>query len=129
MATRLEAIPLWTAQLIESSEALTSDAIMCTRGDPEYLLVRVVGTGAAAVKIEYQISGDGVNFNEETSQDPIVLSTATEFASPKNPEDWHVIVCPGAPWIKLVVTELSGTVADTALDVVLWMRNDVTEMR
>lgn len=131
MATRLEAIPLWTAHVLDNDDEVESAAIMCTRGDPEYLMIRVVSeAGDANVRIGYKISGDGTTFNTVLNQDALVTATATEFASPKTPEAWHVIPCPGAPWIQIVVTEISAAnLTDTVLDAVLWMRNDVAEMR
>ena len=129
MASRLEAIPLWTAEAVASGATLTSAAIPCRSGDPEYLMFQVTSAGGAAdVRIEFTISNDGVTFNAVAEQDDIVTSTATEFASPKGPEALHVLSCPSAPWIKILVTELAS-LADTLVTATLWMRNDVAESR
>ena len=129
MASRLEAIPLWVAEPVASGETLASAAISCRFGDPEYLMFQVTSVNEAAnVRIEFTISNDGVTFNAVTEQDDIVTSTATEFASPKGPEALHVLSCPSAPWIKILVTELAS-IADTLVTATLWMRNDVAENR
>ena len=129
MASRLEAIPLWVAEPVASGQTLTSAAISCRFGDPEHLMIQVTSAGGAAdVKIEYRISNDGVTFNDVAEQDDILASTATEFASPKGPEALHVLTCPSAPWIKILVTELAS-LSDTLVTATLWMRNDVAESR
>lgn len=130
MASRLEAIPLWAAEPVAQGGTLTSAAIACRFGDPEYLMFQVTATSENAdVRIEFTISNDGVTFNAVAEQDDIVTSTATEFASPKGPEALHVLTCPSAPWIKILVTEATGTNDNTLVTATLWMRNDVAESR
>jgi hypothetical protein len=129
--TRLEAIPLWVDTALGDDEVLTSVPIACKWGDPEHLMFRVTSvSGTANVKIQFLVSNDGTTFNTATSQDALVASTLLTFAAPLNPEDYHVLTCPAAPWIKIVVTEISaGSLTDTRLDATLWMRNDVSEIR
>lgn len=112
---------LWQSQDLDAGGTLVSPVIDCTRSDPEYLLFRISnGSGAADAKIEFVVSFDGVTFNSYDSQDPIVASTNTEFTG-KNPEELHLLTCPGAPFLKLRVTELGG-LNNNVVDCDLWMR-------
>ena len=130
MASRLEAIPLWTAAAVAQGATLTSAIISCRFSDPEFLMIQVTAAGENAdIKIEYVISNDGITFNDAAEQDDILPSTATEFASPKAPEALHVINCPSAPWIRILVTEATGTNDATLVTATLWMRTDVAEVR
>lgn len=83
------------------------------------MLKVVASGGTASVKLEVAVSNDGTNFNSFTSQDPIITATATEFAS-QGEEEYHAITVPGAPWIKLKVSDVA-TLA-TVVDADLWMR-------
>lgn len=115
---------LWTAQDLDNDGVLTSAVISCLTRVPDVLMFRVThASGAPNVKIEIAISNDGTNFNLVTSQPPIVPATATEFAS-YNPQAYHaLVVLPVAPWIKIVVTEISAANLDNnVVDATLWSR-------
>ena len=122
MAHRIYPLRLWTTQDLDASGVLTSGIIDCRNSDPETLLFRVTNaSGNADVKIEIRISNDGTNFNSATSQDPLVASSNTDFGA-ANPEEYHGLIVPFAPWIRLVGTELSGTLDNSVVDATLWMR-------
>lgn len=117
-------MPLWEATALAASGTLVTGVIDCRRGDPEGLLLKVTGTGTPDVKLEAAFSNDGVTFNAYTAQDPIVASTNTEYAT-LQPQDFHLIGIPWAPFLKLKLTELTGSVADTVVTGELWL----TELR
>lgn len=120
MGTRLVPYRLWTSQALSSGGAIVSEAIDCRNSDPEYLMLKATAAGGtASVKIEVAVSNDGTTFNSFTSQDPIIAATATEFAS-QGEEEYHAIVVPGAPWIKLQVSDVA--MLATVVDATLWMR-------
>lgn len=121
MASRLVPYRLWNAADLDSGASLTTEAIDCRFADPEYLMFRVTqGSGTPDVKIEVAISNDGTTFNEFTSQEPIIASTNTTYGS-LNPQDYHSITVPGAPWIKLRVTDVAA-LDNNVIDADLWMR-------
>jgi hypothetical protein len=123
-AQKLFPITLWTAQDLDNDGVLTSSVIPCITRVPDVLMFRVTHTsGAPNVKIEIAISNDGTNFNLVTSQPPISASTNTEFGS-YNPQAYHaLVVLPVAPWIKIVVTEISAANLDNnVVDATLWVR-------
>ena len=119
--SRLYPLRLITATTLSALGTAETGAIDCRDSDPEYLLLKIVSaSGNADVNVEVAISNDGTTFNSYTSQDPLVASTNTQYGS-LNPEEYHSLVVPGAPWIKLRLTEL-GSLADTIADATLWMR-------
>lgn len=119
MPVRRFPLRLWTSQDLDSGGTLESGVIDCRTADPEGMLFRGTVTGTADFKIEVAFSNDGITFNEFTSQEPLVLSTNTEWAS-LNPEDYHMVLVPWAPFIKLRITEV-GTNDNNVIDAVLWM--------
>jgi hypothetical protein len=120
---RLFPITLWTAQDLDNAGTLESAVIQGFTRDPDIFMFRVTNAAQAAdVKIEICISNDGTNFNSYDSQEPIVESTNTEFAS-RNPEEFHALTLPSAPWFKIKVTEL-GTHDDNVVDATIWMREE-----
>lgn len=120
MASHRFPLRLWTSQDLDSGGVLESGVIDCRHADPEGMLFRVTNAGAAAdVKIEAAFSNDGVTFNEYGTQDAIVASTNTEWTS-QNPEDYHMVLIPWAPFLKIKITEV-GTNNDNVVDAVLWM--------
>jgi len=82
--------------------------------------------GAADVKIEYAVSKDGVNFGSFDDEDDIISSTNNLFSG-ANPEGIHTVGMPNplAPFIKLKVTELTTTLADTLVDLTLIVRRSL----
>ena len=121
MPQRVLPIRLWATQNLDSTGTLTSPAINCQKADPDFLLFRIANAGGAAdAKIEIAISNDGVNFNSFTSQDPISTSTNTDYAT-QNPEEYHSLNVPSAPWIKLRITELAS-LNTNVVDADLWVR-------
>ena len=116
---RLFPITLWTAQTLTPEGTSPSPIISCLSRVPDILMFRVTAaSGAASVKIEYAISNDGVNFNDYTTQTAISPATATDFTT--NPEEYHMLNCPTAPFLRLRITELAGLTS--IVDATLWMR-------
>lgn len=114
-------LTLWTAQDLDSGGTLTTNAIACWERFPDVLMFRVTNASADAdVKIEVAFSNDGVNFNNYTSQDALTTSTATVYAT-QNPEEYHALIVPSAPWIKLKITELASA-NNNVVDATLWLR-------
>lgn len=112
---------LWTDTDLDSGLTLESPVIDCQLADPEYLALKITNAGGNAdAKLEVAFSTDGVTFNAYDSQDPLIASTNTEFAG-KNPEDMHIIAVPGAPFIKLRLTELA-TLNNNVVNAQLFMR-------
>ena len=81
--------------------------------------------GSANVRLEYVISDDGVTFGAYADEPDIIVSTSTLFTS--NPEAIHRVALdiPLAPFIKLQVTELTGSLSDTLVDLSLLVRRSV----
>jgi hypothetical protein len=121
MSQRIVPVRLWDAQDLDNTGTLTSPAIDCRKADPEFLMFRITNSGGNAdAKIEVAISNDGTNFNSFTSQPALVASTATDYAS-LNPEEYHTINVPSAPWIKIQITELA-TLDNNVVHGTLWVR-------
>lgn len=122
MASRLFPYRLVAATTIGASGSVESPIINSQKADPEVLMLRVTSVaGAADVRVQYCISNDGITFNSYTSQDDLVTSTATEFAG-KGPEEYHALVLPLAPWMKVKVTDVTAALVDTIVDLTLWSR-------
>lgn len=120
MGQRLFRHVLWKAQDLDSGASIVSGVIDCRNADPEYLMLKVTAAGGtASVKVEVAISTDGSTFNSFTSQEAIDSATATTYAS-LNPEEYHSLLVPGAPWIKLRLTDVASLT--TVVDADLWMR-------
>ena len=123
MADLLVRVPLWSATAVAAAGVLTSPAIDCRRADPDHMDFQItsVNSPVPSVKIQVRFSTDGVTFNPAASQADVVTATLTDYAS--DPEEMHILgVIPSASWIKLVVTELTSSVADTLVTAVLWLR-------
>ena len=123
MASRLVPLRLWSATALGTDAVLTTGPIDCRNQDPEVLMFRAASVaGTADVKLQYKISNDGITFNSIDSQADLVSTTVTEFTG-ANPEEYHALNIPLAPWIELVVTEISAAnLSDTLIDGTLWMR-------
>lgn len=108
MAERLVPVRLLTAQDLDSGGSVTTPVIDCRKGSLDHCTIQIVqGSGDADVKIEAEISDDGVTFNTSTSQDAVIASTATEWSG-QNPEDLHsFLVTATASFIRLKITELA----------------------
>jgi hypothetical protein len=106
-------VDLWTAAPLGALGILRSVPLSNLALDPEVLLFQATSVaGAADVKIEFEIAQDGAGtFGSATANDPLVSSTATEYAG-KAPEEVHSILLPAATLFRLLVTEL-GNNADT----------------
>ena len=117
MPVRRFPLRLWTSQDLDSGGTLESGVIDCRTADPEGMLFRGTVTGTADFKIEVAFSNDGITFNDYTSQEALVASTNTEWT---NPEDYHLVTVPWAPFIKLKITEL-GTNNNNVIEATLWM--------
>jgi hypothetical protein len=114
-------LTLWLTTSLDSGNTIESSIIPCWERSPNVMMFRVTNaSGAADVKIEVAFSNDGYNFNSYTSQDPIITSTLTEYSA-KNPEEYHSIIVPSAPYIKLKVTELA-LLNSNVVDATIWMR-------
>jgi hypothetical protein len=127
MPDHLVRVPLWSGELIAALGVLTSPAIDCRRADPDHMDFRVTSVASASpdVKIQVQFSPDNVTFNAVTAQDTLVPSSLLEWpVATFGAEEWHVMgVIPSGSWMKIVVTEISaGSIADTLVDAVLWLR-------
>lgn len=111
----IEEVTLWTAEALSSGGTLTSKALSSHAMDPDQLLLKATSaSGAADVKIEYQIAQDNAGtFGSSTANDPICSSTATEFSG-QAPEEYHLYALPTAPTFRIVVTEL-GLNSDTLI--------------
>lgn len=120
MPQRRYPLRLWTTQDLASGGTLTSGVIDCRTSDAEGMLFRVTNAGGNAdVKIEVAFSNDGTTFNDYDAQDDLVASTNTDWAG-MAPEDYHMVLIPWAPFLKIKVTEV-GTNDDNVIDAVLWM--------
>jgi hypothetical protein len=112
-ADDITTVGIWSAEPITALGTLTSVPLSAVGMDPETLLFKCTSVaGAADVKIEFKLAQDGAGtFGSATAQDPLVSSTATEYAG-KLPEEAHEILLPSAATFQLLVTEL-GNNADT----------------
>ena len=120
---RLFPVTLWTDTDLDNGLTLESAVIQCFRREPDILMFQVTNAGGSAdVKIEYAVSNDGVNFNSYTSQDAICTSTATVYAS-QGPEEYHAMIVPSAPYIKIKVTDLAS-LDDNVVNATLWVRDE-----
>ena len=121
MPQRRYPLRLWSATALAASGTLETGVIDCRTSDPEGLMLKVSSaTGTADAKLEVSCSNDGTTFNAYTAQDPIVSSTNTAYSSTQ-PEDFHLILVPWAPYLKLKLTELSASNTDTVVTGDLWM--------
>ncbi len=124
----LNNISIWTAEALVASGSAESPVIdLRTVKNPESIMIKASSVlGAADVKIEYAVSKDGVNFGSFDDEDDIISSTNTLFSG-ANPEGIHTVGMPNplAPFIKLKVTELTTTLADTLVDLVLILRRSL----
>ena len=118
----LVCIELWDADALASGGTLTSVPLSSIGMDPEHLEIKVTSAaGAADVKVEYAVPSDTVGgFGSLTAQDPLVASTATEWAS-EAPEEFHHLLLPSVPQFRITVTEL-GTNSDTLVTARAWFR-------
>lgn len=79
--------------------------------------------GTANVRVEYQTSWDGANWDDEDDNPDIVASTL--LAKPDNPEGWNTypVPAPLARYIRLLVDEISAAaLADTLIEAKLTCR-------
>lgn len=121
MPQRRYPLRLWNATTLAASATLESGVIDCRTSDPEGLMFKVSAVAETAdVKIEVAFSNDGATFNEYDTQDSLVDSTNTDWAS-TNPEDYHLVNIPWAPFVIIRITELSTTNAATLINGTLWM--------
>lgn len=112
MPQRRYPLRLWSATALAASGTLETGVIDCRTSDPEGLMLKVSSAaGTADAKLEVSYSNDGTTFNAYTAQDPISTQ----------PEDFHLILVPWAPYLKLKLTELSASNTDTVVTGVLWM--------
>ena len=116
-------VRVWVAESLASGGTLTSGIINCQKGDPNYLMLRVTnaGAGTESVQVQFQVSDDGVNFNSVSSQDDIDAATGVTWT---NPAEYHNLNCPGAPYLKLVLTDLLVNGTANVVDATLWLAED-----
>ena len=116
-------IPLWAATALTLSGTLTSPAIDLRRAESvESLLCQFTSVaGIAAVKVQYAVSADGVAFGAFTDYANLVSDSSVDFPTA---EGLYAVQFPvlHAPWIKILLTELTGTLSDTLATVTVEMR-------
>lgn len=124
----LNNVSIWSALALVASGSAESPVIdLRTVKNPESVLIKASSVlGVADVKLEYAISKDGVTFGSFDDEGDIISSTNTLFSG-ANPEAIHAVGMPSplAPFIKLKVTELSGSVTDTLVDLTLVLRRSL----
>ncbi len=123
----LKNMELFSGEALAASGTLTSPVIDLENTiKAESIFIKASSVlGVADVKVEYAVSKDGVNFGGFNDATDIITSTNSVFST--NKEGVHTVAMPAvlSRYIKLRVTELSTTVADTLVDLDLLVRNSV----
>ena len=120
---RLFNFSVWSSSAITASGTLTSGALDLRHGVPEALLIQATSvSGAADVRVQYEVSVDGVTFGAAADNPDLISSTNATFAT--TPEGLNRIDLSGlnAPYIALVVTELTGSLTDTLVTLTVTAR-------
>ena len=102
---------------------MISGLIDCRFADPNYLMLKVTnaGAGTESLKVQVLFSNDGVNFNSVNSQGDVDSATGTTWT---NPAEYHNLNCPGAPYMKINVTDLLDNGTANIVNATLWMHED-----
>lgn len=96
--------------VLGASSSVESPVISGKLCDFDGLYLKVTpASGNADVKIEFCISTDGITYNDYDDQDDISTSTLTDYAT--TPNDLHKYLIPRNLFIKLKITNNTGTAA------------------
>lgn len=109
-----------------AAQAITAGQVLTTTGMDLYFVEEIKGvvmraasaTGQANVKLEYETSHDGTNWDHRDDNPDVVASTLT--SKPNNAEGWNAYSFPPPfnQWIRFVVTNLT-VLTDTLVDLKL----------
>lgn len=114
------AYEFYAAQAIGASAVITTGALdLYFAEEIKGVVMRVASVaGVANVKVEYETSHDGANWDHRDDNPDVVASTLT--AKPNNAEGWNAYSFPPSfnQWIRLVITNLTVE-TDTLVDLKL----------
>lgn len=115
-----------TAYEFYAAQAIGASAVLTTGGLDLYFAEEIKGVvmrvssvlGVANVKVEYETSHDGINWDHRDDNPDVVASTLT--SKPNNAEGWNAYSFPPPfnQWIRLVITNLT-VLTDTLVDLKL----------
>ena len=120
----LNKVTIWTAEALGISGTAESQVISLKNTiKPESILFKASSVaGAAQVRVEFAISEDGVAFGGFDDHTDIIADSNADFAN--NKEGVHAVslAAPLAQFMKFKITELSGSLSDTLVDMTLLLR-------
>lgn len=107
LTDHLVPVRVWVAAALGSGGTLTSAAIPNSRFKrmDGFMLTLTPASGSADVKIEYQVSVDGTNWNALAT---LIASTLASYASTPNGANLVPMPAPLAPFIRFKLTELAS---------------------
>lgn len=123
----LNRVSIWSAFALGLSATKESQVISLKNIiRPESILFKASSVaGVARVKVEYAISDDGVAFGSFDDETDIIVDSDADFST--NKEGLHAVslAAPLAPFMKFKLTELTGSLSDTLVDMTLLLRGSV----